>query len=793
VKPKSIAYYLSESSLSHDEIRAALQAALNPRAAGAAYTPERCWPREIYDDYVIYHDESETPPALYKRSYVIADDGTVTLGEPQKVKVETNYVPVTEAVLLESADDDGWNWRVQVIRAGTSLNGNIYPLSVLQEAAPLYSGVPVFYGKGKDHNPNERGFDSIAGYIVNAAPNADGVEATLEINRGKPDVRESFRHAWQVQERTGRTPFGLSHVIPHGGALLEAVKPRGYRVKAIKKVASVDVVIDPAAGGGVLAPVAESAHTQPFVPDALQEAIVNVETLLAKLRAGTKLGVDELAFLQEALSTTDFAAALAEAGRTQAQSDPSPDPQSAVTVAPDTTLLESRIAEMEQRTRLAESRALLTAALAESRLPEKVRTAIATDFDGRIFEAAELTARIERDRDIAASLAHQRPTGLGATPITEDQREKHQKAMDGLVWGRAVDGVRPFLTLKEAYQAITGDTRFSYIDGNLPRAILAEAIAWAPADNPLMQESIVSSTFGEVLGDSITRRMLQEYGRPDRNTWRAISNIVPVTDFRMQRRPRWGGYGFLPVVNEGGTYQPLTSPIDEEATDRLDKRGGLEDLTLEAIANDDMGVVRRIPTKLGYAAIDTLYKAVWLDTVKDNAVYSADSTALYHASHSNTGTTALGESGLLAVETAMRSQVAFNDQTALPLGEANMPRILVIPTALRLMAHKLVMGPNAVVSAENATTPNMFQDKYQVIVVDAFSDPTDWFAFADPSLTPTLEVGFYQGREEPELFVQDAQNVGSMFTADKVTYKIRHIWYVMIVDYRGTYRMVVAG
>jgi hypothetical protein len=35
------------------------------------------------------------------------------------------------------------------------------------------------------------------------------------------------------------------------------------------------------------------------------------------------------------------------------------------------------------------------------------------------------------------------------------------------------------------------------------------------------------------------------------------------------------------------------------------------------------------------------------------------------------------------------------------------------------------------------------------------------------------------------LFVQDMPNIGSMFNADKITWKIRHIWATVALDYRG--------
>src|SRR5690606_15393241 len=105
---------------------------------------------------------------------------------------------------------------------------------------------------------------------------------------------------------------------------------------------------------------------------------------------------------------------------------------------------------------------------------------------------------------------------------------------------------------------------------------------------------------------------------------------------------------------------------------------------------------------------------------------------------------------------------------------------------------KLVGSGAAVTTNEDATTPNIFQGRYEIIVVDEWTDANNWFAFADPQNTPILEVGFLGGREEPELFVQDQQTSGSVFSADKITWKIRHIWGIGILDHRGCYREVVA-
>lgn len=685
--------------------------------------------------------------------------------------------------LLESLDGEGWRWRVQIIRAGVSANGNEYPLPVLHEAAPRYNGVPVF----PEHDPRNRRFDRKLGVILDPRPNADGLEAVFEVMRSRPDVREDMLQAWQVKQRSGRDLFGFSHSVSRFES--EPRRPFGRRVTAIRRVDSVDLVMEPAAGGAVIAPVTESA----VIPDALQEALVNVTDLLAKLRAGQKLGVDELAALQEAISAEELASALQEAAQAATPASgpaaPASDPGDAHAMTAVLTEAQQRLEQLERQVRLAECRALLTQRLAEAKLPERLKTAIASDFDNRLFEASELEARISRDRELYAELATVRPQVPGPV-VASDQRDRWAKAMDGLFEGRDLDGISRFRSLKHAYRAISG-TAHDSTELAFSRAILREASQLRDPDS--LQESLTTSTFAELWGDSITRRMIREYQFPQFQSWRLITtDIVAINDFRTQRRMRMGGYGDLPAVGQGATYQSLSSPTDEEATYSVSKYGGLEDLTLEAIANDDVGAVRRIPVKLGRAAARTLYSYVWNTVIRDNATCSYDGVTLYHASHNNTGTTALSAAELLAVENAMRNQTAYGESAAV-LGEGNMPRLLAIPNELRDIAYRLVNSGVAVLSSGfNATEPNMFQGRYQVIIIDDWTDPNNWYAFADPQMTPILEVGFLNGREEPELFVQDAATVGSNFTADKVTYKIRHIWGVGILDHRGTYREVVA-
>jgi len=94
---------LSEAERSHGRVRQLLQLALNPGRAGAGAV-EYGWVCDVFDTWFVYNVEPDG--GTYKRPYVIADNDTVTMGEPEKVLPTTVYVPVSEAVALAERQMD---------------------------------------------------------------------------------------------------------------------------------------------------------------------------------------------------------------------------------------------------------------------------------------------------------------------------------------------------------------------------------------------------------------------------------------------------------------------------------------------------------------------------------------------------------------------------------------------------------------------------------------------------------------------------------------------------------------
>jgi len=228
----------------------------------------------------------------------------------------------------------------------------------------------------------------------------------------------------------------------------------------------------------------------------------------------------------------------------------------------------------ELRIKMIESRLLLKEKLAESDLPQRAKDRISEFFKDAIFEESHIADKIAEEKAYLAELSESgQVTGCGATRLEtgEDRIDKIRKALDGFFAGEDVGGVPRFKTIREAFAAFSGQH-----DPDA-QTILRESANYRPRSERL-SESLTTVDWAEVLGDSITRRMIAEYKLPGLDDWRKIvSDIVPVKDFRVQRRMRIGGYGILPTVAEQSDYMNLASPPDEEATYAISKRGGIED------------------------------------------------------------------------------------------------------------------------------------------------------------------------------------------------------------------------
>lgn len=721
----------------------------------------------LFDDFIVVEDPDSGK--LLRYDYSVVGD-TMTFGEPVEVRKSFETVAgadagMTEAVdpetnpFLEASGAGDGVWKIRVIRAGMSGNGNYYPDAVLREALPLFEGVQVFVksddehlaGKGKDVR-NLIGGISDAVFVEGKKADSGEIHATLTMIEPDGPVGTKLREAWD-RGMTGLFGFSID------ATAVAATGRRGGKTfreaRKFTRVKSVDLIVEPGAGGAII-----------DLLEAQKETVMEREEIIALLEARGLLGGKKADDLTDEALVEMLREALADADSGDGNGDDGGGDNAdanADAVTPE---------QMREAIKTVEARGDMRARVGKSGLPQKAKDRIVARFEtAESFTEAQVDDAIRDEAEYLAEFAESGSVrDLGDDIRIEHGQSRAEKVEDMLeaFFDSDHKDHRKAQSFRDIYRQITGDDRVTGILRN--------------CDESLMREALDSSSFDQVLGDSIARRMVKDYNTPSSyDVWRQLTGEpVPLNDFRTQHRTRYGGYGDLPTVPEKDPYVALASPTDEEATYAAAKRGGTETVTIEMVKNDDVGVIRRIPTKMSRAAKRTLSKFV-LDFVRVNPVIY-DGLTLFHATHGNLGTAALTPTSLAARRLAMKSQTEMDSGDKLSIG----PRYLWVADD----------GEEAAVDLFRRNTEN---DKnfvqslaLEVIPVWYWTDANDWAVTADPEDIQTVELGFMDGMEEPELFVQDSPTNGSMFTHDQITYKIRHIYGGNVVDYRGAQKNVVA-
>jgi len=807
---------ITEAELSLDQQGEKVRDAWRELVRGELGSSYDSWCSEVYADKVVVKQGDDYWQVPYSRN----DDEEVVFDREAATKVERQWIEITEAdgflaePIAEADSDDeatGAEWDVTIAKVGASKNGRIYSAKVLKEAveAGLFEGVRVLARSDEEHLKGKgKDVRNIVGWIDGVTFANNQVKGRLHLSEAAGGLRKLLVDAWRKGKRdlvglslVGNAK-GFKHITRNGRRLSE--------VTGIATVQTVDLVVDPSAGGQLNRLAAAEGKEESVGLKELIEALLGRGNGKAAQAALAEASDEEREELKKEIP--DVESKIAEA-----IGDPEPDPapktktKPKAGVKPTEPIVEADEEGDEDDDTVSRqmSRFVVREALNDTKLPDPVRKRIEKRFVGTSFAEADLTEAIsdeletwkELEKENLVSRSAGSTRDAGTVGIEEADRAK--AALDGFFLQEAVeiDGekVAPFRSFKRAYMELTGDgLEDGVITGRLPKRPIGKfgmseadggrfnlRLSEADADGELvLAEAVSSTTFDQALGDSVTRKMVRDYRLSNLRIWEPLADIVPLSDFRTNRRVRVGGYANLPTVAEGAAYAALTSPGDEEATYVPAKRGGTETINLEAIMNDDIGVIRRLPTKLARAGAMTLHEFV-LDFLRTNpTIY--DAVALFVAGHNNLGATALSLATLAAARLRMVKQAEAGSSKRLGIT----PSYLWVPPELDQIAYELTASDRKPGTADNDA--NYVRDlNLTYVEVPYWTDTNNWFVTASKDQTPLIELGFV-GSEEPELFTQDMPNVGSMFTNDQLTYKIRHIYGGAVVDFRGFDGSIVA-
>ena len=302
-------------------------------------------------------------------------------------------------------------------------------------------------------------------------------------------------------------------------------------------------------------------------------------------------------------------------------------------------------------------------------------------------------------------------------------------------------------------------------------AIVGEAFVRAPGMSG-------TSDFANILASVSHSALMMGYNEAP-ETWASWCRKGNLTDFKAANRVNLSEFGDLELVSENGEYKH-GNLSDSKETIQLAKYGKLFSITREALINDDLDALGRIPASMGRAAARKVGDIAY-GVLTANANLS-DGTALFHADHSNLKASG-GSAPTVAAVDAMR--VAMGTQTG-PKGAtlAIRPAHLIVPLALEGTAKALMAAQYDPAGTAGTLTPNTVQGTMDVISesrLDADS-AIKWYGMANANQADTVEVAFLDGNESPWM-----EQVNE-FTRDGITHKVRIEAAAAALDYRGIYQ-----
>ncbi len=325
-----------------------------------------------------------------------------------------------------------------------------------------------------------------------------------------------------------------------------------------------------------------------------------------------------------------------------------------------------------------------------------------------------------------------------------------------------------FESLGHAYTAFTGDENFQRV------------------------AQLGVSDFPSALADVMNSLLVKDYAGDAICRWREIvTSFSAPENFKLQQRSRIRHIEDLPDVGNDAPYEELVSHSDEGFSFQVNAKGGTLTITRAMIINDQVGAVKRLVEQAGRAAWRTLAKRCW-SRVINNDLYPVDGVAMFNAAHGgNLGSAALSVTALNAARAVIFAQTEPGSTER--LGQSG-PYFLVVPIDLEATA----FGINEAEFEPGKTdgTPNPWHHRFgdhgeRIFANPLMTDPSDWLLFDVSGNAGILEIGFLNGRQMPEFFVSSPDK-DQGFRQDRLVWKIRHEYEVVIDDYRAAYKAVVS-
>lgn len=756
--------------------------------------------------------------------------------EKEEKQIET----FTESFSASSMKKEGKEWEIVIIESGMSKNGREYTESALKAGVDKFNGAYVYahrFGESFDHRmglpqstDQSKLTENVVGYIDNVR---------FERKDGKGRLVGTFHCTSEPLKETMRNAFdaGKKGLLGFSIDAIGGVRKKGRvtEVYEIKHVNSVDVVTEPAAGGRFERLVASStADTNGgIVMEKLIEALVAkakegtlklsesiegksdadiasmVKTML-DIRESDKSEKPKKEAVKAASDEVQEAAMLSEEGvrkivkemmnfgkkkdddeeeyekkkkkeRTMEAEQPN---------AEQSEFVKESMKKIEEMQRAMEHMAfqnVLESVLTTSNIPEKSKARVRKSFDGKVGTEESVREAVQEEREFLDEI-------MKTQAVQESTLRVLSTPKDRLEANIAVT-IDPELASLDEYK-----DGMSY--GTLHRmfeSATGERIEDAIANNGERITEATSSDFTVTLSNVMNKSLRIHY--EEHNAvwgWEKFVSKKRLTDLKEQSTVGYGGFADLSRVLENADFTSLSAPTEENPKYTPFKIGNTFNLTIEAMAKDDLKSFQQFPRWIAEAGARTIAKTIYdllfgydstasLPVINGATIY--DGAALYGTrSGVNTlGSAALSSDNFNAAYALMQKQVSADGN---PI--ANRPKYLLVPHALRATARQIIINDTVATSDGSTSIPNINKDLVEIFevhpqfIAEGNGNENEWLLIGDPKRIGVIEYGYYLS-ETPQVYVQDNATVGDVFTNDRITWKIRHFYGAAILDYRGLY------
>jgi hypothetical protein len=299
----------------------------------------------------------------------------------------------------------------------------------------------------------------------------------------------------------------------------------------------------------------------------------------------------------------------------------------------------------------------------------------------------------------------------------------------------------------------------------------------------LVSRGFHSTSDFPLLFSSLAGKTLDAAYQEEPHTWRPIARQRNLPDFKNANDLIVAGALTPEALLEGGEYKAGTL-VEAQHTWKLATYARKVTVTRQAIINDDLSALERVPEMLGRGFRRLESNIIWA-LITGNSATSVDGLSLFNSAHNNSSAQTITTTGFNAAKKAMRKQTDIAGNTI------NLsPSYMMVPTDLEATALQFLFPTGFAPAARTGDAgPVSVQTAGIELIVEPRLDgsATTWYLAASPGAVEGIVYGYLAGEEGPTVTTTEKRD------PDGVELLARFDFGAAVKDYRGFFRAAAAS